>query len=268
SRPFALIKHTGTKSQSRKITLLYGVFSETEADAFSPRVGIIYRPIEPVTLYASYTRSFTPNSGTNVDGESFDPERGTAFEVGVKTEIIPDRLFSTLAFYDTTLTNVTTSDPDNPGFSVLTGEQRSQGIELDVQGEILPGWDIFAGYAYTDARVTEDNNIPVGNRLRSVPEHNFNLWTKYTIQEGDFAGLGFGAGVFYESERAGDRDNSFFVDGYARVDAAISYERDNYRFGLNFQNLFDTEYIEAATDDLSIFFGAPFTVLGTVSVEF
>ncbi|MEM6432330.1 MAG: TonB-dependent siderophore receptor [Cyanobacteria bacterium P01_D01_bin.115] len=245
-----------------------GEVSETEADAFSPRVGVIYRPIEPITLYASYTRSFTPNGGTNVDGETFDPERGTAFEVGVKTEIIPDRLFSTLALYDTTLTNVRTADPDNPVFSVITGEQRIRGIELDVQGEILPGWDIFSGYAYTDAEVTEDNRIPVGNRLTSVPEHNFNLWTKYTIQEGDYAGLGFGAGLFYVGERAGDRDNSFFVDGYARVDAAISYERDNYRFGLNFQNLFDTEYIEAATDDLSIFFGAPFTVLGTVSVEF
>ncbi|MBE7385508.1 MAG: TonB-dependent siderophore receptor [Leptolyngbya sp. SIO1E4] len=245
-----------------------GGLSETSADAFSPRIGIVYRPVEPVSLYASYTRSFTPNGGTNVDGEPFDPERGTGFEVGVKTEIIPGRLFSTLALYDTTLTNVTTADLDNPGFSVQTGEQRSRGVELDVQGEILPGWNIFAGYAYTDAEVTEDNTIPVGSRLRNVPEHNFNLWTKYTIQQGDFAGLGFGAGVFYVSERAGDLDNSFFVDGYTRVDAAISYERDNYRFGLNFQNLFDARFIEGVEERNSVYPGAPFTVLGTVSVEF
>ncbi|MEL6398362.1 MAG: TonB-dependent siderophore receptor [Cyanobacteria bacterium J06626_4] len=242
--------------------------SETNADAFSPRVGIVYRPVEPVSLYASYTRSFTPVGGRNVDNEPFDPQRGTGFEVGVKTDIIPGRLFSTLAFYDTTLTNVTTSDPDNPGFDIQTGEQRSRGIELDIQGEILPGWNIFAGYAYTDAEVTEDNDIPEGNRLVNVPEHNFNLWTKYTIQEGGLAGLGFGAGLFYVSERAGDLDNSFFVDGYTRVDAAISYERDNYRFGLNFQNLFDSQFIEGTAGRQGVIPGAPFTVLGSISVEF
>ena len=245
-----------------------GTTAETEANAFSPRVGIVYRPIEPVSLYASYTRSFTPNGGTSFDGEPFDPERGTAYEVGVKTEIIPNRLFSTLALYDTTLSNVTTSDLDNPGFRVQTGEQRSRGIELDVQGEILPGWNIFAGYAYTDAEVTEDNDIPVGNRLVNVPEHNFNLWTKYTIQEGDLAGLGFGAGVFYVSDRAGDLDNSFSLDGYTRVDAAISYERENYQFGLNFQNLFDAEFFQGGQGRRFVEPGAPFTVLGTVSVEF
>ncbi|MBE9077523.1 TonB-dependent receptor [Romeria aff. gracilis LEGE 07310] len=245
-----------------------GEVTETEADAFSPRVGIVYQPIQPVSLYASYTRSFTPVSGVNIDNEPFDPERGTGFEIGVKTEIIEDRLFSTLAFYDTTLTNVTTEDPDNPNFSVQTGEQRSRGIELDVQGEILPGWNIFAGYAYTDAEVTEDNEIPVGNRLVNVPEHNFNLWTTYTLQEGDLAGLGFGAGVFYVGERAGDLDNSFFVDDYVRVDAAIYYERENYRFALNFKNLFDAEFIEGTAGRTEVIPGAPFTVLGTVSVKF
>ncbi|MDJ0597210.1 MAG: TonB-dependent siderophore receptor [Pleurocapsa sp. MO_226.B13] len=242
--------------------------SETNADAFSPRVGIVYRPVEPVSLYASYTRSFTPTFGTNVDGEQFDPERGTGFEIGVKTEIIQDRLFSTLAFYDTTLTNVTTEDPDNPDFSVQTGEQRSRGIELDIQGEILPGWNIFAGYAYTDAEVTEDNEIPVGNLLVNVPENNFNLWTTYKLQQGSLAGLGFGAGVFYVGERTGDRENTFFVDDYVRVDAAIYYEREKYRFALNFQNLLDAEFIEGTAGRRSVSPGAPFTVLGTVSVEF
>ncbi|MGV2828124.1 TonB-dependent siderophore receptor [Myxosarcina sp. GI1(2024)] len=245
-----------------------GEVTEAEADAFSPRVGIVYQPIQPVSLYASYTRSFTPVSGVNIDSEPFDPERGTGYEIGVKTEIIPDRLFSTLAFYDTTLTNVTTEDPDNSNFSVQTGEQNSQGIELDVQGEILPGWNIFAGYAYTDAKVTEDNVIPVGNRLTNVPENNFNLWTTYTLQKGSLAGLGFGAGVFYVSERAGDLENSFFVDDYVRVDAAIYYERENYRFALNFKNLFDAEFIEGASGRQEVIPGAPFTILGTVSVKF
>ncbi len=244
-----------------------GIF-EAKADAFSPRLGIVYQPIEPVSLYASFNRSFTPTFGMGVNNEPFDPQRGTAYEIGVKTEVIQEKLSSTLAFYDTTLTNVTTEDPNNPDFEIQTGEQNSQGIELDIAGEILPGWNIFAGYAYTDAKVTEDNTIPVGNRLVNVPENNFNLWTTYTLQEGSLEGLGFGAGVFYIGERAGDLDNSFFVDGYTRVDAAIYYERANYRVALNFKNLFNAEFIEGTGGRQEVYPGAPFIVLGTVSVEF
>ena len=253
---------------SESETVETGEISETEADAFSPRIGIVYQPIESISLYASYSRSFTPVSGTDIDGETFDPERGTGYEIGVKTEIIQDRLFSTLAFYDTTLTNVTTADPENDLFEIQTGEQHSRGIELDLVGEILPGWKIFAGYAYTDATITEDNTFTVGNRLNNVPEYNFNLWSTYTLQRGNLAGLGFGAGIFYVSERAGDLDNSFFVDGYTRVDAAIYYERENYRVALNFKNLLDDEYIIGTRNRLEVVPGAPFTVLGTVSVEF
>ena len=87
--------------------------------------------------------------------------------------------------------------------------RNSQGIELDIAGEILSDWNIFAGYAYTDGSVTEDNLIPVGNRLNNVPEHNFNLWTTYTLQKGNVARIGLWCGSFLFSERAGDLDNSF-----------------------------------------------------------
>ena len=114
-----------------------GEVTETEADAFSPRVGIVYQPIEPVSLYANYTRSFTPVSGSDINDEPFEPQRGTGFEIGVKGEIIRNKLFSTLALYDTTLTNITTEDPNNSDFEIQTGEQNSQGIELDIQGGIF-----------------------------------------------------------------------------------------------------------------------------------
>ncbi|PSB10726.1 hypothetical protein C7B62_08510 [Pleurocapsa sp. CCALA 161] len=244
-----------------------GEITETEADAFSPRVGLVYQPIEPISLYASYTRSFTPASGRSANNEPFDPQRGTGYEIGVKTEIIKNRLSSTLAFYDTTLTNVLTTDPGNNLFEIQTGEQNSQGIELDIAGEILPGWSIFAGYAYTDAKVTEDNTVPVGNRLESAPEHDFNLWTAYTIPKGSLAGLGFGAGIFYLSESPGDLDNSFFLDEYTRVDAALYYERANFKATLNFKNLFDVSYFEGSGRE-EITPGDPFTLLGNISVNF
>ena len=242
--------------------------TETEVDAFSPRVGIVYQPVEPISLYASFTRSFTPASGRSADGEAFEPQRGTAYEIGIKTEIIKNRLSSTLAFYDTTLTNVATEDPENDLFEIQTGEQNSQGIELDIAGEILPGWKIIAGYAYTDAVITEDNTFEVGNRLNNAPEHNFNLWTAYTIQKGSLQGLGFGAGIFHVSERAGDLDNSFFIDEYTRVDAALYYEREQFRATLNFKNLFDVRYFAGSQSREEVIPGEPFTVLGTVSFEF
>lgn len=97
--------------------------------------------------------------------------------VGVKTDFLDGRLSTTLAAYQITKTNVTTPDPNNSLFSVQTGEQRSRGIELDIAGEILPGWKAIASYAYTNAEVTKDNATPVGNRLANVPENQASLWT-------------------------------------------------------------------------------------------
>lgn len=123
---------------------------QQQDEAFSPRIGIVYQPIEPLSLYASFSRSFAPNSGTTVNGDILEPTRGTQYEVGVRGEFLEGRLTTNLAAYHLTKTNIAATDPDNTDFSIATGEQRSQGIELDVIGEILPGWNIIASYAYTD----------------------------------------------------------------------------------------------------------------------
>jgi len=236
-------------------------------DAFSPRVGIVYQPIPPISLYASYSRSFTPTIGRSITGEQFAPGRGTQYEIGVKADI-NDNLSATLALYDLTRSNVLTADPDNPGFSVQTGEQNSRGVELNIAGEILPGWNIIAGYAYTDARVTKDNAIEIGNRLNNVPEHSFSLWTSYELQEGDLQGLGFGLGLFFIGDRQGDLANTFSLPSYLRTDAAIFYKRGQFRAALNIRNLFNIEYFEAATSRLRVYPAEPFTIQGTLSWEF
>ncbi|MGD1951893.1 MAG: TonB-dependent siderophore receptor [Leptolyngbyaceae cyanobacterium] len=235
--------------------------------AFSPRVGIVYQPIPAISLYASYARSFIPTIGNSANGETFSPKRGTQYEIGMKADIT-DRLAATLALYDLTRSNVTTSDPDNPFFEIQTGEQNSQGIELDVNGEILPGWNISTGYAYTDARVTEDNSIPEGNRLRNAPEHAFNLWTTYEIQQGDLEGLGFGLGFYYVGDRPGDLDNTFELPSFFRTDAAVFYERDQFRASLNFQNLFDIDYYASSRSRTRVDPAAPLTVEGRISWQF
>ena len=240
-------------------------------DAFTPRVGIVYQPIEPISLYASYSRSFFPNSGTTFDGSPFQPERGTQYEVGVKADL-NDRLSVILAFYDLTRSNVLTDDPDpdpaHSDFSVQTGEQRSRGAELSISGEIIPGWNIIAGYAYTNAEITQDNTFTVGNRLNNVPENAFNLWTSYEIQRGTLQGFGLGLGFFYVAERQGDLDNSFQLPSYLRTDAAIFYKRDRFRTAVNFRNLFNVDYFESTSGLSQVYPGAPFTVQGTISWQF
>ncbi len=176
--------------------------------AFSPRIGVVYQPNETVSLYTSYSRSFQQTTGFDVEGTSFLPSRGTQYEIGLRSEFLGGRISTNLAAYHLTKTNITTPDLDNPNFSVQTGEARSQGIELDVTGEILPGWNMILSYAYTDAEVTEDNTTPVGNQLAGVPENQASLWTTYTIQEGDLEGLGFGLGSVLKLQPQQDRGYS------------------------------------------------------------
>lgn len=255
-------------SENRRIDRLANTESSQSDTAFSPRVGIVYQPIQPISLYASYGRSFNPLTGRAFSGEFLVPERGTQYEVGVKADIA-SRLTANLALYDLTRTNVTTSDPDNPGFSVQSGKQRSQGIEFDISGEILPGLNIIAGYAYTDARVLEDNNIPVGNRLFNAPEHAVNLWTTYRIQSGAARGLGFGLGLYYIGDRPIDNANTVNLPGFVRTDAAIFYERDQFRAALNIRNLFDIEnYVSNYGSSDFVNIGTPFTIQGSLSWRF
>ncbi|GAA6624140.1 TonB-dependent siderophore receptor [Scytonema sp. NUACC26] len=242
-------------------------------EAFTPRIGIVYQPIEPISLYASYSQSFVPNSGIRVDGSILEPTRGTQYEVGIKGEFFNRKLSTALAAYQITKTNIATADLNNNAFVVPVGEQRSRGLELDVVGEILPGWNIIASYAYTDAEVTEDNPRSrggnLGNQLANVPYNSASLWTTYEIQSGNLKGLGFGIGLFFVGERQGDLENTFVLPSYLRSDAAIFYRQNNWRAAINVNNLFDVKYFEASDfGRVTVRPGAPLTIIGSLSVEF
>ncbi|MBE9114108.1 TonB-dependent siderophore receptor, partial [Nodosilinea sp. LEGE 07298] len=148
-----------------------GTDSGQDVTAFTPTVGVVYQPIEPISLYANFARSFQPNFGTSVDGSFLEPERGTQYEVGVQAAIT-DRLTASLAAYNITKTNLATTDPDNPDFSIPIAEQRSRGIDLNLAGEVLPGWNVIASYGYIDAAYTEEYfGLPPGSRVQNVPNH-------------------------------------------------------------------------------------------------
>ena len=241
--------------------------------AFTPRIGLLYKPVENLSLYASYSQVFGPSEAetTTVEGDLLAFESGGGFEVGVKAELLEGNLLAGLNYFTINRRNVATEDPDNPFFFIATGEQRSQGIELDVTGEILPGWNVLASYAYIDAEISQDDTFEIGNSLPSAPTHSANLWTAYEIQSGPMAGLDFGLGFNFVGERAGDLANSFTLDDYFLVNAAVGYQKDNWRAALNFRNLLDVGYIADTSSPVRVRGndpGEPFTVIGSLSVTF
>jgi iron complex outermembrane recepter protein len=252
---------------------------ERQDTAFSPRVGLVFKPADNLSLYASYTRSFEPvvgreqlfdpDTNTTRFGDPFEPERGVQYEIGLKADF-NEQLSATLALYQLERSNVTTTTPDSSFSAVQVGKQRSRGVEVSLTGEILPGWNLLASYAYTDARITEDNQYEVGSRLPNTPEHAASLWTSYEIQSGELRGLGVGLGLFFQGERQGNLTNTYTLPGFLRTDAAVFYRRDRFRASLNLQNLFDVTYFEGSRDntDVRVVVGTPFTFSGQISWEF
>ncbi|MFB2839024.1 TonB-dependent siderophore receptor [Floridanema evergladense] len=272
-----LIVLAGIRYDTVKQTITSNISESRETqynDAFTPRIGIVYQPIEAISLYGSYSRSFAPNSVSTVEGDLLNPEEGEGFEVGIKAQLMENRLFATLAYFDITKQNVAVPDPneDLPGFFIATGKERSRGVEFDLTGRILPGWNIIASYAFVNAKVTADTDSEiVGNRLVGIPQHSASLWTTYEIQTGSLQGLGFGMGFNFVGEREGDITNTFQADSFFLMNAAIFYRRNNWRAQINFNNLFNANYIEAigrSSRVREITPGEPFTVRALVSVEF
>jgi iron complex outermembrane recepter protein len=242
-----------------------GVESRLYDGAFSPRIGIVYQPIRPISLYASYSRSFAPSTSRTADGALFSPERGLQYEIGLKADLTR-QLALTLAAYEIAKTNVATTDPNNPIFSVATGEVRSRGIELDLTGQILPGWNIITSAYVNRAFISKDNTTPIGDRFINAPSVGASLWTTYEFQRSRLKGFGFGGGVFFIGDRETSLPNDLVLPSYVRAEATVFYRRDNWRLGLNFKNITNTRYYDS--QGVSLRPGAPFTVFGSFSVNF
>ena len=236
-------------------------FDQTDTEV-SPRLGIVYKPVENLSLYASYSQTFLPNSGEQFASISsseldFDPDEFTNIEVGVKWDITSD-LYLTVAAFDLEQ-SIVQADDDNVGESERN-ESTNQGIEVALKGYITDKLSINAGYTYLDAENTN------GSRPRETPEHSASIWGTYQVNEK----LSFGLGLVYQDESlAQDSDSSdATLPDYVRVDAGISYQlNDNYNIGLHIENLFDTDYFPTSHTDDQVTVGAPinatFSVRGT-----
>jgi len=242
-------------------------------DSFTPRVGVTYEFVPGAALYANYSESFKPQwFNTDAAGKPVEPETGENYEIGLKTALLDGRLNTLLALYHLTRQNVATPDlnTSDPFDSIVSGAQRSRGVEFEASLQLIPGWDLTTAYTYTDAEITKDNALPVGARLPGVPEYTFSVWTKYTLQDGPLRGLGFGLGGHFYTEQEGDItfSNPFELPAYGVMDAAVYYERGPFHVQVNVDNVLDERYFIGAYDQLYVLPGEPLTVQATLGWGF
>lgn len=247
--------------------------SITRSEYFSPRVGVLYQPQSWLSLYANYTESFgSNNDGRSHDGKPFAPQTATQYEAGIKTEFFEGRLNSTLAFYHLTKQNISVQDPNAPLYNILVGEQRSQGIELDISGQLTKNLSLIATYAYTDTTITKDTYGNQGHQFASVPKNAGSIWAKYEVDSGVLNGLSVGTGTYLKDERQGDMANSFQLPAYVRWDAnmaySFKYKGSKITTQFNVYNLLDKTYYDYSNSRLTIHAGAPLTFMGSVRLEF
>ncbi len=237
--------------------------------AFSPRIGLVWQPTDRTSFFTDWSRSYSPNVGHSGSNVTYDAEVAEQFEVGVKHDLIKDRLNASLAVFNLDRNHILTTDPDNPLLQVLTGKQRSQGVELDIAGNLSPRWKTIVTYAYTVAKVMSDTTYPVGDTLSNVPRHSASVWTTYRLQS--IPGMQVGAGLYYVGSREATLPNSFKLAGYVRTDAMASYQHGRWKTQLNIFNVFNRKYYtggSAATFNYTLMPSPPLSAQVTVSYKF
>ncbi|MEM9494909.1 MAG: TonB-dependent siderophore receptor [Pseudomonadota bacterium] len=242
----------------------------------SPNAGVVLKPTEELSLFASYSQSFDPNgpSVNQLTGEAVtvDPSEGEQFEVGVKGSFFDDKAFFNLAYFDITRTNIPFGTDPITGVTLLNGEEQSQGVEFDGNIQFLEGLNVIVNYAYTDAEVTE--GARAGNRARNVPRHTANLWATYEFTDGPLRGLGLGGGMNYVGERFVDANNTFMLDGHTLFDATafyylpLGFDRSKVRLQVSVRNISDKRYFIPNSNIRTLSVGAPRTVSFGVGFEF
>ncbi len=247
-----------------------GLRTQQSPNATSPRIGLSFLASPQWTLFTNAGRSFRPNSGVDATGAAFDPESGTAYEMGAKWESADRTIGSTLALFDIRKKRVLTADPANAGFSITAGEVRSRGLDLDLSGQITRAWRINASFTYHDAAVVKDNTLEVGGRLLNIPRINGSLLLVYEGAVGQSGRYGLGGGFTYSGRRLGEARTqaqadagtpAFELPAYT-VAKLVGYWRisTNLRLSIDVDNLFDKTYYTNSFQRTWVAVGAPRTI--------
>lgn len=156
--------------------------SNTINAKFTPYAGLVYELDKQVSAYASYTRIFSPQSTTDAAGQTLKPRTGQQFELGLKAELFDKNVNAHAALFRMEDEHRVMPDPANPLFSIGAGKMRSQGMEAELSGSPLPGWNITSGYSYTSTRTLEGSDDQKAQLYTFIaPRHNVNLWTNYRL---------------------------------------------------------------------------------------
>ena len=252
--------------------------SATINDQFiSPRVGLVYKPIEPVSLYTNYSLSYLPRTGEQLTSltssiKSFDPEKFTNIEAGIKYDLLQSFSISS-AIYRLERSKMAITDPSNSSNIIIVDGQITKGFELGLAGKLFDSYSMYGGYTYQDAEITKNQGtgptqILSGATLGHVPKHTFSLWNKYEINETWSAALGVvSRSDMYASTPT--TTTAVNLPGYTRLDAAI-YANINKqtKLQLNIENLLDKTYYQSAHNNNNIMYGYPLTARVTLTYTF
>ncbi|MEY4672095.1 MAG: hypothetical protein RLZZ415_1974 [Pseudomonadota bacterium] len=245
-------------------------FRATRSDGkWSPRAGLIIKPRENVSLYASYAKSFLPQSGdqfTVLDATtaSLAPEEFRNLEAGVKWDLT-ERLTFTAAAFQIDRTNTRANDPIT-GVVVQTGKSRTKGFELAAVGQIAKGLQVTLGYTLQDGEIVSTTAAaPAGQALAQLPRHQFSAWGRYDFTDQ----LGVAVGAVRQSQQFATISNAVRLPGFTRIDAALFYKVSAaLELQVNVENLTDTDYFPSAHTDNNISTGAPLNARLGVKLRF
>jgi iron complex outermembrane receptor protein len=228
---------------------------DIELTNFTPRVGLLYLLDDDLSFYGSYSESFEPNSSVssafaNV-GDILDPTIGEMFEVGAKWELYDGNALLTAAAFVIEREGSAFIDVIN-NLLLQRGLQRNTGVEFTASGLIGDNLSLIGSMTYLDAELVKDDNPAIeGNAPAGVSDVSLSLSAEYQIPSENWRGLSVQGGVFYESDRPVDDQNTFELDAYYRVDVGAKYVHQLKRGGkelitrLTVSNLFDEEYYKA-----------------------
>lgn len=225
----------------------------------SPRVGFVFKPATPVSLYTSYSVSHLPSSGDQFSSltvitQQVKPETFENIEAGVKWDISRGVSF-TSAVYRLDRTNTRATDPNNPAAIIQTGSQRTTGFEAALNGSLLRRWTVTGGYAWQNARITSSTTSALaGKQVAQVPHHTFSVWNRYRFTNRLSAGLGLVA----RTAMFAGADNTVVLPGYMKADAALYYNfNEHWRLQANMENITNKRYFVNADGNTNISPGSP-----------
>ena len=244
-----------------------GTLIATRDSLWSPRAGLVYKPVAAASLYASHGLTYLPRAGEQMSSltpsnAALDPERYENREVGAKWDIRPD-LNVTAAAYRLERGNVAVPDPADPTRSLLVDGERIQGLELGIAGNVTDAWRVVGGYARQSGRILTGSQR--GNRPANLPERTASLWNRFELG----GAWGVGLGVVHRDEMFAQSGNDVVLEGYTRFDAAVYYTPSAHvAVQLNVENLTDRGYIASAHNDNNLLPGSPRAATLGVTVSF